>query len=155
MENQESKDSLKPLIDQLKLTIKGVMLLSEQNQEISRYNIVKMLMEDDIQVKEFFASVIVARNQRFKELLITGIGQFIMAAILFIAGTLFLYPSLSPNFSLKAFLSYYSNGIAYYGESSGILYVSVVISFLLSVFLLVSAFYTIRVAKNSLLTLVK
>ena len=55
----------------------------------------EMLLEDDIQVKEFFASVIVARNQRFKELLITGIGQFIMAAILFIAGTLFLYPSLS------------------------------------------------------------
>ena len=38
------------------------MLLSEQNQEISRYNIVKMLMEDDIQVKEFFASVIAARR---------------------------------------------------------------------------------------------
>jgi hypothetical protein len=155
VETQGKDNSLKPLLDQLRLTIKGVMLLSEQNQEISRLDIVNKLMEDDPEVREFFSTISTGRNQRFLELLITGIGQFITASVLFIFGVLLLFPSLSPSFSIKNFLDYYAGAVTYYARSSGLLYISVMISFLISVFLLVSAFFTIRVAKNSLLIITK
>ncbi|MHB8360421.1 MAG: hypothetical protein ACYDAO_04540 [Thermoplasmataceae archaeon] len=149
MEDQSKNDLLKPMLDQLKLDIKGVMLLSGKNQEISRLDIINKMIEDDPDVRDFFSIISQGRNQRFIELLITGVGQFITASILFIIGSLLLFPSLTSKFSASSFLKFYSSGIVYYGKISGFLYVSAVLSFLFSIFLLISAFYTMRVARNS------
>ena len=150
MEEQDVKNPLEPLLEQLKLDIKGVMLLSDREESVSKLDIVRGLSESEPSVQKFISILREGSEQRVHHLVLTAIGQFLVSAFLFSWGIFIIFPALYPKFSTEQFLSYYASGITYTGKITGFYEISIILSFLLAVFLLISAFFTIRVAQNSI-----
>jgi hypothetical protein len=124
-------------LDKLVLDIKGFVLLQESEEDLSAKVKQGLVDSVDVQVAQFVNAVRSGGEKGTRELTVIGLGELLLASIFVIAGTLILVPAMEGlNAELESQFSFSLPVSKFYAP----------IEFLIALFLMVSAFYTLRKA---------
>ncbi|MCL5438249.1 MAG: hypothetical protein M1148_03525 [Candidatus Thermoplasmatota archaeon] len=141
-------DSFDNVLDQVILSIKGLMLLAPGTAGSSNMIRKKISESLDDDLRNFASLVSVKRSHKVGSMVLMAIGEIIIASFLILMGALLAIPPVLTGGSggLQSFLSATGTALSYSGSSV----ISSMVDFFLSIILLLSAFYSIREAARSL-----
>jgi hypothetical protein len=151
MDSKQNEDLLEPLIDSLELDIKSLIILSDKRTDISRSDVVRRLENSDSEeVREFMSLVKTGSKGSDLGIMLVTLGEFLLSSFLFVAGILFVMPTFSSGNPSGFFLSYYGSALHDVSKFSGLTSLTLVINFLIAIILLISSFYTLRIARTNI-----
>ena len=142
----EASDPAEETIDRILLEIKALSFLSDSDEVMVGRLRDRILASHDEDIKRFISAIERVRPARAWGQILIGIGEILIAAFLAVAGFVVIVPSVLGLNSPGQVAQYF--GDLFYGVSSAGLSDPVLLSmsFILAVFLLLAAFYTLRQA---------
>jgi hypothetical protein len=138
------------LIEKLLLDIKGVVLLQGSDSELRERIQGRVAGSRDDSVQRFVAALQLGKRSGTGRLVVVALGELIVASLLVIAGAVVILPTVAGISTPSALIRYFTQQV--YGGLGGSPlsgYVSL-IEFVMGAFLLISAFYALRLAALNL-----
>lgn len=139
-------DPAEESIDRILLEIKALSFLSASDEAMADRLRDRILASHDEDVKRFLSAVEPVRPSRAWGQILIGVGELVLAAFLTVMGILTIVPSIlgldSPGQVVRYFGDVFT-GISTAGLSDPVI---LSMSFAMAIFLLLSAFYTLRQA---------
>jgi hypothetical protein len=141
---QNGKDSFEDVLSQAVLSIKALMLLSHGVQDAEDRMRRKITLSSDDDLRAFGRTVSVENVRKPGKLVAMGLGELIVSAFLIVAGAILALPPFVTGGSggIQTFLSSVGSTVSYSGSGP----LSSLIDFILSIILLLAAFYSLREA---------
>ena len=151
MESNRKEELLTPLIDSLEVSIKGVMILTNNEKDVSRGDVIRKLENsNDEEVREFLNLIREKRKGTDFNILMATFGEFLLSSFLFIMGILFVIPTFFGGNASGYFLNYYGNALHSVSDYTGFASLTLVINFMVAVLLLLASFNTLRTARMNI-----
>jgi len=138
------------IVDQLVLDIKALMLLKQSDQSIQLRLQSAVLETRDEDIQRFLKLIQRKRESNKRASFFVALGELILASLLAIAGLVTLAPAVVGFGSPQQIITYFSDILSFVSqrEPSGVLIVF--IEFVFALGLLLSSFYSLRLAATSL-----
>ncbi|MCL6014698.1 MAG: hypothetical protein M1323_03615 [Candidatus Thermoplasmatota archaeon] len=151
MESNKKEELLSPLIDSLEVSIKGLMILSDKEADISRADVIRKLENsNEEEVREFLNLIKEERKGSDINILFATLGEFLLSSFLFVMGILFVIPTFFGGNASGYLLNYYGNALHSISETTGLTSLTIVINFLVAVVLLLASFSTLKTARMNI-----
>jgi hypothetical protein len=151
MESNKKEELLSPLIDSLEVSIKGLMILSDKEADISRADVIRKLENsNEEEVREFLNLIKEERKGSDINILFATLGEFLLSSFLFVMGILFVIPTFFGGNASGYLLNYYENALHSISETTGLTSLTIVINFLVAVVLLLASFSTLKTARMNI-----
>ncbi len=151
MESNKKEELLDPLIDSLEVNIKGLIILSDNEKDISRADVIRKLENSkEEEVREFLNLIKEERKGTDVNILLATLGEFLLSSFLFVMSILFVIPTFFGGNASGYLLNYYGNALHSISETSGLPSLTIVINFLVAVVLLLASFNTLKTARMNI-----
>lgn len=145
MPDEKGKRSFEELIDATVIDIKALMLLMEKKSDFYNQIRRKFAESGERDIRLFTEIISREKDLRKGRTIIISTGELLLSAFLILFGISVAIPSLEGINSFNALISFYT-GTQYYFHGFVSVALILLIDLILSVLLLISAFYTIREA---------
>ncbi len=151
MQEGNSSDTVDSIVEELLLDVKGLMLLNPSDEPLSEVLDSTFVDSNDPDVMRF-VSLLQKKEKRSSEggYFLIAIGEIILAGLLFISGVALISPTILGLGSPAKFLAYFnsiSSAISLQALSNPIV---PALEFIIALSLLLAAFFTLRMAAESL-----
>jgi hypothetical protein len=147
----KSADSIDSLLDELKLDIKGLMLLNPNDEPLATEISLSLLRSNDPEISRF-VGLVQKKEKRATEggYFLIAVAEIILASVLFIAGLALVSPTVvglkSPG-EFSKFVNTTAQAISNQTLSNPLV---PALEFIVALSLLLGAFFTLRAASESL-----
>ena len=138
------------LVNQLILSIKGLMILNESDEAVARILDSSLENSHDEELERFLNIVQSRKTNSTAQSILMGLGQLVLASVLVISGLVILAPSVMGLTSPQQLLKYLDGVTSLLSVNALSNPAIPIVELLLSLSLLLSAFYTLRVAATNL-----
>ena len=136
-------------LEKLILDIKAFVLLQGSEGALQSKVWEQLAESHDEHVRQFIEAVQAGRRRRVGQLVVVGLGELVLASILVVAGTVALVPTVVGIGTPQQLLTYFGSQVLSSLVKSPLAPYAYTLEFLLGLFLLIAAFFTLRQAALS------
>lgn len=146
----DKEDPLDPIMERLFLDVKSIMILGRNDPQVQndmRRRIFDSYDEDVVNFREIIQK---GKVVDFRNLFFMALGEIVFSALLLLIGLNLLIPSIFSVANPSKIVDYFKNFVITYSNSIGFFDIIIIVDFLISILMLVSAFYMLRQASGNL-----
>lgn len=146
----DKDDPLDPIMERLFLDVKSIMILGRNDPQVQndmRRRIFDSYDEDVVNFREIIQK---GKVVDFRNLFFMALGEIVFSALLLLIGLNLLIPSIFSVANPSKIVDYFKNFVITYSNSIGFFDIIIIVDFLISILMLVSAFYMLRQASGNL-----
>jgi hypothetical protein len=146
----DKEESLDPIMERLFLDIKSIMILGRNDPQVQNDMRRRIFDSYDEDVANFRELIQKGKVIEFRNLFFMAVGEIVFSALLLLIGLNLLIPSIFSVADPSRIVDYFKNFIITYSNSIGFFDIIIIVDFLISILMLVSAFYMLRQASGNL-----